>query len=132
MVKVVTQGQYCFPFIKHFKPHDIDMQFVFMWLIHTIVRGNCMKACPNCRIGRLQEVSSTYFRTFGNRLLVAPYAPANKCLICRYTDYDIEFIYAINQMVKPKSQPNPNPLSINKDVNFQRYYAHQETIKAIQ
>ena len=89
-----------------------------------------MQACPYCRVGRLKEVALTFFRPFGNKLLVAPYAPANKCIICRYVEYDAEFLDTINQMVAPRSEIEIHKSSMNKEVEFQ-YYSHQENIKAI-
>lgn len=89
-----------------------------------------MQSCPYCRVGRLKEVSLTFFRPIGSKFLVAPYAPANRCIICRYIEYDADFLDAINQMVAPRSQTKINQFSRNQEVEYQ-YFAHQENIKAI-
>ena len=90
-----------------------------------------MQSCPRCRVGQLKEVSQTYCRSIGKRLLVAPYAPANKCIICRYIEYDIDFLRTIDQMITPTLRNEPNTINVNKEIEYQHYYAHQENIKAI-
>ncbi len=91
-----------------------------------------MHSCPRCRVGQLKEVSLTYYRSFGNnKLLVAPYAPANKCLICRYIEYDQNFLQAIDQMVKPVGQRQPNSVYIQNGFDYQQYFSNQDNVKAI-
>ena len=90
-----------------------------------------MNSCPNCRIGRLQEVTLTYHRFFEGRTLVAPYAPANRCHVCRYVEYDREFLQIIDQMVATKKPNQLFPSVMAKYLNLQQNYVHDENAKMI-
>lgn len=90
-----------------------------------------MNSCPNCRIGRLLEVSLTYYRSFNGKTLIAPYAPANKCNHCRYVTYDRDFLYTINQMIAPKTKSDFQPMLFPNQLGFQQFFAHGDASKMI-
>lgn len=90
-----------------------------------------MNLCPNCRIGRLLEVSSTYYRLFNGKTLIAPYAPANKCNYCRYLEYDTAFLHTINHMIAPKKKSHVHSPPYSNYFGFQHYFAHGDSSKMI-
>jgi hypothetical protein len=90
-----------------------------------------MNSCPNCRIGRLHEVTLTYYRFFEGRTLIAPYAPANRCHVCRFVEYDHEFLQMISQMVETKKSSQRSHSVMANHLSFQQYYSHDENIKMI-
>lgn len=90
-----------------------------------------MNSCPNCRIGRLAEVSLTFCRIFNESVLIAPFAPANKCTVCQFVTYDFEFLQAISEMVAPKKEQTPHPPHTSNKWQIPHRFIHSDGGKMI-
>lgn len=68
--------------------------------------------CPNCQLGRLQQVSKPYFRVFRAKLYVLPQTRCFQCDVCQFSDFDAKSLLVFNRMfidqkqsVADKTQP---------------------------
>ena len=58
--------------------------------------ANHNSVCPQCGTGILHTEKKTFFKLFGNEVISVPDFPFWKCRICKWTEYDVE---AIDQLI---------------------------------
>lgn len=63
--------------------------------------------CPNCQVGRLKPIRTTYAHIYDDTLIQVPNIPAWKCDVCGEIIYDPDAIRRIEVLIG-EAGPPPN------------------------
>lgn len=55
--------------------------------------------CHECQLGRLVATTVPYLYPYRGRILIAPRVAAQVCDVCGSTDYDLDFVQRLQQLL---------------------------------